>query len=806
MSRRRSSSRPSEETPFEVFISIFRRLSARSTNYFWCTNAKSEEDFGVHCLLDIKHEQMQKILETFNFVGSNGSVVNSGSAKLCSLVGPDYCQSSKHKIIKSNDGNGSESTATDQRYFIGIGILKGGIKKVAEQFEQERLIMSPQPTRLLREERAMLEIVLAYCNAGDYIAALPPSKQSPVPPPSKQSKVPPPSKQSKVPPPSKQSKVLPPSKQSPAQLLDVTLILDIGHIFREGTEMNRHERRRLQRTIKCYLSGVLSATLAAAQEAIEASSAPATVESEDDTNTTEDEVDMQACVAEFVSKHFGRKNRTLEHKSNNGRDTTLVARPFAKDVKSFIDEAKRSKWIQQMLPTDVYIRGMCVFLFQWRQDIYKDVTKTFGVNVFTTVPFENTMAMSGEIGLRSGQLRDLRSLLKTQGVLLQMPDKELDKLNREVGNIDDNDPICHVEDYQHVGGNLESCNYCTIPLVKEICLEVQKYFQTSGEIRNLDYDHLGSPGILVLFGGDHGGGQFRFHAKIHLSSPQERKERGDLSHGCPLTPMCNLECAKDTHGLLSSTVMKTLSADIGKVITSSCYVLFNSSKGTDHCKAYLLPIDTDKVEPSTDGKSFKYTRISTSNDFTVVPMSEELWGPGARATKVVSQFHDLYIGDLAFFATTLGMPGASSGRCLSCNETSANFNVACKENAFSIDEILASLQMLKDKWASGLKTKNIRGVSCEMLLPISDISKILCPTLHCPMGLIDKFLESFLGWAHRQVIEMNDDEETIRDMYDMAKEHLAIARQGKILVSHPSTTPRYRCQSPNTPKNGALRR
>jgi hypothetical protein len=77
--------------------------------------------------------------------------------------------------------------------------------------------------------------------------------------------------------------------------------------------------------------------------------------------------------------------------------------------------------------------------------------------------------------------------------------------------------------------------------------------------------------------------------------------------------------------------MKALSADIGKVITSSYYVLFNSSKGTDHCKAYLLPIDADKVEPSTDGKSVKYTRISTSNDFTVVPMSEELWGAGIKS-------------------------------------------------------------------------------------------------------------------------------------------------------------------------------
>jgi hypothetical protein len=80
-----------------------------------------------------------------------------------------------------------------------------------------------------------------------------------------------------------------------------------------------------------------------------------------------------------------------------------------------------------MLPNDAYIRGMCVYLFGRRQDIYRDVaSRIFGVNILTTIPFDNTMAISSEIGLKSGQLKDLRSLLKTQGVKLDMPDREVE--------------------------------------------------------------------------------------------------------------------------------------------------------------------------------------------------------------------------------------------------------------------------------------------------------------------------------------------------------------------------------------------
>jgi hypothetical protein len=43
------------------------------------------------------------------------------------------------------------------------------------------------------------------------------------------------------------------------------------------------------------------------------------------------------------------------------------------------------------------------------------------------------------------------------------------------------------------------------------------------------------------------------------------------------------------------------------------------------------------------------------------------------------------------------------------------------------------------------------------------------------MGLIDKLLESFLGWAHRDVIQLTEEEDKIWNKYFMAKQHLAIA-------------------------------
>jgi hypothetical protein len=75
---------------------------------------------------------------------------------------------------------------------------------------------------------------------------------------------------------------------------------------------------------------------------------------------------MVSSVQEFVVKHFDRRKRIFQMKCNNGRNTTLVARPFSKDEKSFLMRPKgASGWINQMLPNDAYSHQRHVHLSLW---------------------------------------------------------------------------------------------------------------------------------------------------------------------------------------------------------------------------------------------------------------------------------------------------------------------------------------------------------------------------------------------------------------------------------------------------------
>jgi hypothetical protein len=58
------------------------------------------------------------------------------------------------------------------------------------------------------------------------------------------------------------------------------------------------------------------------------------------------------------------------------------------------------------------------------------------------------------------------------------------------------------------------------------------------------------------------------------------------------------------------------------------------------------------------------------------------------------------------------------------------------------------------------------------------LQRIIIPILHCPMGLIDKVLESFKHWVNLEVENFNDATmEAIRSIYLFAKQQHAAAIQ-----------------------------
>jgi len=70
------------------------------------------------------------------------------------------------------------------------------------------------------------------------------------------------------------------------------------------------------------------------------------------------------------------------------------------------------------------------------------------------------------------------------------------------------------------------------------------------------------PGIIVLFGGDHGQGACLCSMKLNFSSPQQRKERKELNWRCPTMQIASIDCSKDSFELLLNTVMPSIKSHL----------------------------------------------------------------------------------------------------------------------------------------------------------------------------------------------------------------------------------------------------
>ena len=168
-------------------------------------------------------------------------------------------------------------------------------------------------------------------------------------------------------------------------------------------------------------------------------------------------------------------------------------------------------------------------------------------------------------------------------------------------------------------------------------------------------------GITILLGGDHGQRHFRFHAKIHLSSPQERKDRGELSHQCPMVQIACCDCAKDKCSVLKATVMPRLARDIAKVHESCAMLVCDASDIREGPRKACLVPKGIKIETAAflDGGQMRFY-VDGKPDPVLIDFLPESpitrvqpWN--LRVKRVVSNFCDLCVGDIAFLATLLGM-------------------------------------------------------------------------------------------------------------------------------------------------------
>jgi hypothetical protein len=153
------------------------------------------------------------------------------------------------------------------------------------------------------------------------------------------------------------------------------------------------------------------------------------------------------------------------------------------------------------------------------------------------------------------------------------------------------------------------------------------------------------------------------------------------------------------------------------------------------------------------------------------------------ANVVINEFNELFIGDLAFLAMLIGMNHSAGDHCLMCTLKESEFNCSATDMTLrtkeSVVECLEQYMLVMADSQRKNKPANYYGVNGAGLWDI-DPQRILIPILHCPMGLVDKVLESFKQWVNLDVEDFNDDEtEGTRSVY-----RLAIQQHKDGIVAH----------------------
>ena len=484
----------------------------------------------------------------------------------------------------------------------------------------------------------------------------------------------------------------------------------------------------------------------------------------------------------------------------------------------------RSRWIEDIFcnPTQI------LYLLQWLATKHNDVFQPFarhrgaGVVLLTV----ESQALRMYVRLTERQFFGLAGFFRTRhNIKLENKPKELRLLQSISGTMPI--PKFGLFKYNSPKHGLNVCKYWTISLVDETERVVDELLDTM--IREdeplLPFDYKSpvstdSPGINVLFGGDHGDIAFRHHMKLQLSSPQIRKERRLLSYRCPEVQIGFIQCRKDAYEVLVNTIVKPIRRSLQELRTSSLIVV-HSTRQRGVVKSIMCPKTVDpeqlQFEQAANGRwSMRFGSFIKDLPpmFDMMCTKEEI-----RCYRAISSFNEFHIGDLEFLANQAGMKNSSSKWCIFCQTKGKDWgkgetvqtDTRTKENhrsslhLYQTKKFMGMMNKLghtklkseyKDDYGKRLTEgfriklvenakprtkknseeeidqacKNHNGVNQVLLFDI-DPQRVLIPTLHAPMGLCNKLIPSMTAWLQLHAEPLDAREHEIRKIYlDAMKE------------------------------------
>ena len=529
-----------------------------------------------------------------------------------------------------------------------------------------------------------------------------------------------------------------------------------------------------------------------------------------------EETILQNLLHKRMMENNHQRVLTLEHK--NGRKFRVILPPDSQSAKAFIDDAKKTQWVNMMLHSESQRRGMLLCLATTQPKAYLRVGEQKKIRItMSALNTAQTLALGRLAGINDTQLARVRSFLKHVGKTeLKHSTKELARIDRDVG-LHKCMPATfntYTMEWSATGAKgvekkpPETCSCWNCDLILEVAAEidlvVSSMFLEKPEMTTMPPLDYGAPGfslkgVVVLFGGDHGAGACPCSLKLNLSPPEERKERVQLNCRCPTMQIASIDCSKDSFELLSNAVMPKLRVQMIELRNSSAVVVHSLREPKKHNKVFLLPKICNSVHVINNLLCYRVGHLQRTIDLCECFERDTslFWPLHALVTTVISNFHDLHVGNLALLAMSIGMNNSSGQHCVQCLKKASNFNCPIADPPNDLRTKASLTQCLNEHNARRLSSKSVRnhqGVNTVGLLDV-DPQRIIVPILHCPMGLVDKILETFKAWVIFEIEELPEEAKLIRETCKSAKEaHVAAVaaeNAARNEAETPSSTPEH---------------
>jgi hypothetical protein len=484
-------------------------------------------------------------------------------------------------------------------------------------------------------------------------------------------------------------------------------------------------------------------------------------------------------IVSYLSKE--RKENCYEIEHWNGTKQAIAFPSRTQSIAAFMSHANETKWIEKMYPNKVSRDGILTYLAEKHTADFENIAKVKrNLQCLPCMSTISTEALSILTKFTGQQLKDTRSFIYHEtGLRIKHKADESDELGKGP------QPVFGEYTYHEGGKYVEKIRYWTTDTCEEAAHAIQQHYCEMVDehesiesaapltlLPSLDYDlPNGKRGCTAMAGGDHGDIAFRFHWQFQLTSPQHRKQKNDLSLGCKLAQVGYVECKKDKFEILENTIMAKLEESRQLLIDSCAVAVYTAGKLTEN-RVIFLPKEIDNARStivvSGDGIGRELRFCCKQGTCRQEQNCEEQ--PHTKAldtcfnsekvsdlhwSLAVSHFNDLYVADLELLANLIGMLNCGSNNCCWCEQRQGKFGegLGTKRTRASLDAHFRTYQAREQagiEKGNKTKPKAVYGVTKYPLLGI-DPAKVLIPSLHCEIGLINRSNEAQVDWVQLEV-------------------------------------------------------